>query len=100
DGMDNKPLPDKIQSKPKTSAKKAVRRPAFTGATAPKSPERKDPLPRPSGDLNIKAANQGVELRVQLYKKEGSFDNAALAKLDDMFRCLVTGEVRAMRPEV
>jgi uncharacterized protein YcbK (DUF882 family) len=102
DGMDNSPLPDRIQSKPVApkNAKKAYRRPAFTGANAPKTSYRKDPLPKPSGDLWIKAANQNVELRVQLYKKDGSFDNAALAKLDDMFRCLATGEVRALDPRV
>lgn len=106
DGMDNSPLPDRIQSKKvakpkaKTAAKKAYRRPVFSGANAPKSSYRTEPLPKPSGDLNIKAANQGVELRVQLYKKDGSLDNAALAKLDDMFRCLATGEVRAIDPRV
>ncbi|MBA2542555.1 MAG: DUF882 domain-containing protein [Deltaproteobacteria bacterium] len=102
--MDNKPLPDRIVSRSKPKAAKAKtkakRRPAFSGSNAPKSAYRTEPLQKPSGKLWIKAANQNVELRVELYKKDGSLDNAALAQLDDMFRCLATGEVRAMNPLV
>src|SRR5689334_22174226 len=94
-------VPDKIQPvKPKPTAAKRKRAPAFSGANAPKSSLRTDPLPKPSGDLWIKAANLGEEIRVQIYKKDGSFDNAALAKLDDLFRCQATGEVRAIRAEL
>lgn len=96
-------VPDKIQPvKPKTakSTAKRKRTPAFSGANAPKSSLRTDPLPKPSGDLWIKAANLGEEVHVQIYKKDGTFDNAALAKLDDLFRCQATGEVRAIRAEL
>ncbi len=107
DGMDGKPLPDRItsakkkKSAPKAKSRGGKRRPrGFSGANAPKSSYRTTPLEKPSGNLNIKAANQGVELQVKLYKKDGSLDNAALAKLDDMFRCLATGEVRAIDPTI
>lgn len=102
DGMDNQPLPDRIKSAPKKAkAKGGKRRPrGFSGANAPKSAIRTTPLEKPSGNLWIKAANQGVELKVSLYKKDGSLDHASLAKLDEMFRCLATGEIRAINPEV
>jgi uncharacterized protein YcbK (DUF882 family) len=115
DGMDNQPLPDRIKSAPKkASTKKASidprkrvrieggkrRKPGFSGQNAPKSAIRTTPLEKPSGNLNIKAANQGVELKVALYKKDGSFDQASLAKLDEMFRCLATGEIRAINTDV
>ena len=112
DGMDNQPLPDRIKSAPKKAKAKSNPRtrvrieggkrrpPGFSGANAPKSAIRTTPLEKPSGNLWIKAANQGVELKVALYKKDGSFDNASLAKLDEMFRCLATGEIRAINPEV
>lgn len=105
--MDNKPLPDRIKSAPSSRKKASApkqksrrRTPGFSGANAPKSAYRTTPLEKPTGNLWIKAANQNVELKVSLYKKDGSLDNAALAKLDDMFRCLATGEVRAINPEV
>lgn len=113
DGMDGKPLPDRITSAPKKQkqkqkpkqrskrkAKAVRRRSGFSGANAPKSSYRTTPLEKPSGNLWIKAANQGVELKVQLYKKDGSLDRAALSQLDDMFRCLATGEVRAVNTDI
>lgn len=95
-------VPDKIQPvKPKPTAAKKRRPPAFSGSNAPKSAYRTEPLPKPSGDLWITAPNLGgEEVHVQIYKKDGSFDNAALAKLDDLFRCAATGEVRAIRAEL
>jgi len=107
DGLDPNP-PTKIakaktgkaKSKRSTSKRKRRRRAVFTGANAPKSSYRTTPLEKPSGDLWIHAENTAEELHVQIYKKDGSFDNAALAKLDDMFRCLATGEVRAIRAEL
>jgi uncharacterized protein YcbK (DUF882 family) len=76
------------------------RKTAFKGANAPKSSYRKTPLEKPSGNLWLRAENLGEEVRVQIYKAGGGFDNAALAKLDELFRCPRTGEVRAVRAEL
>jgi len=84
----------------KSTAKKKKRPPGFTGANAPKSSYRKEPLEKPSGDLWLRAENLAQEVRVSIYKQDGSFDDASLAKLDELFRCLVTGEVRAVRSEL
>jgi uncharacterized protein YcbK (DUF882 family) len=78
----------------------APKRKTFTGANAPKSSYRKTPLEKPSGNLWIHAENLNEEVRVQIYKADGSFDNAALAKLDELFRCPFSGEVRAVRVEL
>jgi uncharacterized protein YcbK (DUF882 family) len=72
----------------------------FSGHNAAQSSLRKDPLPRPSGELWLKAENLNEEFKGNIYKTDGSFDEAALAKLDDMFRCTQTGEVRAVRAEL
>jgi len=83
------------------SAHKAKRRVAtFSGHNAAKSTLRTEPLEKPSGDISIRAENLGEEVTVNIYKADGSFDEAALAKLDDLFRCTRTGEVRAVRPEL
>jgi uncharacterized protein YcbK (DUF882 family) len=83
------------------SGHKAKRRvAAFSGHNAAKSTLRTEPLEKPSGDISIKAENLGEEVTVNIYKPDGSFDEAALAKLDDLFRCVRTGEVRAVRPEL
>ncbi len=73
---------------------------AFSGHNAATASLRTDPLPRPSGEIDLKAENLGEEVHVNIYKADGSFDEASLAKLDDMFRCVRTGEVRAVRREL
>ena len=79
-------------------AKKRVA--AFSGHNAAKSTLRTEPLEKPSGEISIKAENLNEEVTVNIYKPDGTFDEAALAKLDALFRCVRTGEVRAVRPEL
>jgi uncharacterized protein YcbK (DUF882 family) len=78
------------------SARKCRRVAVFSGANAPKSQLRTEPLERPSGELWLRAENLAQEVKVNIYKADGAFDDAALAQLDDLFRCLQTGEVRAI----
>ncbi len=82
--------------------RKCKRVAVFQGHNASKSTLRKpgDELQKPTGDIWLHAENLGEEAQVNIYKKDGSFDDAALAKLDDLFRCRQTGEVRAVRPEL
>ena len=72
----------------------------FSGHNAPRSSLRTEPLAKPSGDLWVHAENFGTEIKVNIYKSDGSYDEAALAQLDDLFRCKRTNEVRAVRPEL
>jgi uncharacterized protein YcbK (DUF882 family) len=73
---------------------------AFSGHNAPKEKYRTEPLPKPSGHISLRNENLGEEVVVDIYKADGSFDEGALAKLDELFRCLNTGEIRAMRAEL
>jgi uncharacterized protein YcbK (DUF882 family) len=83
------------------SKKRKKRHSDFRGHNALKSTLRTEPLARPSGDIWIKAPNLGgEEVKVNIYKADGTFDDAALAKLDDVFRCARTGAVRAVRAEL
>jgi uncharacterized protein YcbK (DUF882 family) len=88
--------PQAKKAKTTTSHHKA----AFSGHNADKSTLRIDALDKPSGDISLRAENLGEEVTVHIYKDDGSFDDAALAKLDELFRCARTGEVRAVRPEL
>lgn len=85
----------------KVNGKKKCKRVAvFSGHNAAKSTLRTEPLTRPSGDVWLRAENLADEAKVNIYKKDGSFDEASLARLDDLFRCKQTGEVRAVRTEL
>src|SRR6185295_11267875 len=81
----------------KTSCRRVA---VFQGHNAVRATLRSDPLDRPSGDIWIFAENLGEEFHGNIYKPDGSFDDAALAKLDDMWRDTKTGDVRAVRAEL
>ena len=72
----------------------------FSGHNALKTTLRTEPLPKPSGDIWLRAENLNEEVKVNIYKADGSFDEGALAKLDDLFRCARTGAVRAVRADL
>ena len=72
----------------------------FQGHNANPATLRTDPLDLPSGDIWVYAENLGEEFKGNIYKPDGSFDDAALAKLDDMWRDTRTGDVRAVRAEL
>ena len=82
------------------SKRKCRRVATFQGHGAAKSTLRTEPLAKPSGDIWLRAENFAQEVKVNIYKPDGSFDEAALAKLDELFRCRQTHEVRAVRPEL
>ena len=90
----------KKAKKSKKRHKRHRRVAAFRGHNAAKSSLRTEPLPRPSGDIWVRSENLGDEIKVNIYKPDGSFDDAALAMLDEVFRCVRTGAVRAVRPEL
>ena len=79
---------------------KCHRIPVLSGRNAAPSELRSDELDKPSGDIWLRAENLGEEVKVHIYKPDGTFDDAALAKLDDLFRDPKTGAVRAVRSEL
>jgi uncharacterized protein YcbK (DUF882 family) len=83
----------------------------FTGKGVDATDLRKEPVPRPSGELWIYSVNVREETKVNIYgaastapSKDGdeapAFDEQALAKLDGIFRCKRTGETRAVDPRL
>jgi uncharacterized protein YcbK (DUF882 family) len=80
--------------------KKCKRIAIFSGHNASRSKLRTEPLARPSGEVWLRAENLAQEARVNIYKEDGSLNEASLAQLDELFRCKQTGEVRAVRSEL
>src|SRR5205809_8011052 len=58
----------------------------FSGHNAAKQTLRATPLDRPSGHVKLRAENLAEEVEVDIYKADGSYDEGALAKLDELFR--------------
>jgi uncharacterized protein YcbK (DUF882 family) len=72
----------------------------FQGYGVKKAALRTEPLARPSGEVWVRSENLREEVNVQIYAADGSFDEAALAQLDEVFRCKRSGEVRAVDPRL
>lgn len=72
----------------------------FQGHNAAPSALRVDSLDKPSGEVWVRAENLGEEFQGNIYKADGSLDDAALAKLDDLWRDTKGGEVRAVRAQL
>jgi uncharacterized protein YcbK (DUF882 family) len=81
----------------KTSCRRVA---VFQGHNAAQSALRTEPLDPPSGDIWLRAENLGEEFQGNIYKADGSFDDEALAKLDDLWRDTRSGDVRAVRAEL
>src|SRR4051812_7075286 len=58
----------------------------FQGHNAAKTTLRTSPLEKPSGHVHIRAENLAEDVEVDIYKPDGSFDEASLAKLDELWR--------------
>jgi uncharacterized protein YcbK (DUF882 family) len=84
-----------------TGANRKCRRVAvFSGQNAPVAALRTDALPRPSGDVWLRAVNLNAEVKANIYKSDGTFDDETLAMLDELFRCPATHEVRAVNAKL
>ncbi|HUQ03916.1 MAG TPA: DUF882 domain-containing protein [Kofleriaceae bacterium] len=88
----------------KGSGKKSKRRCSFVkefqGHGVAKSTLRTEELPAATGQLTVRAENLRETVTVNIYKADGTYDEEALGKLDEIFRCKRTGEVRAVDPRL
>lgn len=90
-----------VKSGKKTRKKKVCRyEQEFTGHNAAKTTLRTEPLARPSGEIHVVSKNLSEELKVNIYRPDGALDEAALAQLDEIFRCKRSHEVRAVDPRL
>jgi uncharacterized protein YcbK (DUF882 family) len=92
----------KVTQKSKGKKRRSARRGKnyFKGHGVAADSLRTEPVPKPSGDIWLMVENFREEVRVNIFRPDGSFDDAALAKLDEAFRCKRTGEQRAVDPRL
>lgn len=89
-------------NKSKKKKRKGKKDRYFKGHGVDRDSLRAEPVARPSGDLWIYAENFREELKVNIYSDpaKGTFNDDALAQLDNLFRCKRTGESRAVDPRL
>jgi hypothetical protein len=81
--------------------KRTCRRVAiFRGHAADRDKLRTAPLDRPSGDIAVRAPSLSQSLALNIYRADGALDDGALARLDEVFRCKRSHEVRAVDPRL
>jgi uncharacterized protein YcbK (DUF882 family) len=72
----------------------------FQGHAVASARLRTDPLDRPSGEIWLGSANLREETKVNIFKPDGTYNETALARLDELFRCWRTGEIRSVDPRL
>ncbi|HEY4060044.1 MAG TPA: DUF882 domain-containing protein [Kofleriaceae bacterium] len=88
------------QCSAKGSKRQCKRVAVFQGHAASKGAFRTEPLEKPTGNVWLYAENLNEEVKVNIYKPDGSYNEGSLAKLDEIMRCRQTGEVRAIRADL
>jgi uncharacterized protein YcbK (DUF882 family) len=76
------------------------RRATITNHAVSQDELRAAPLARPSGNVHIFVPALGKELHVNIYNDDGSYNQEALAELDQLWMCRKTHEVRAVDPRL
>jgi len=72
-----------------------------SGRVVAESELRKEPLPRPSGNLKIASVNFADEpVDVNIYNEDGSYNIEALHKVDHMLRCKRTNDEKPIEPRL
>ena len=73
----------------------------FVGRVVPEEQLRTDPLPRPSGNLEmVSLANPDDKVKVNIYNPDGSYNLDALDQLNHVLRCRRTDAEKAMDPQL
>lgn len=96
-------LPHEAEAKSGASHVKKKRsrgRGKFVGHGVSEAELRASPLDKPSGHVVVEHKNVHESADVNIYNEDGSYNQAALARLDQVFRCRRTGEERALDPRL
>jgi len=72
----------------------------FAGVVVPESALRKEPLGRPSGDLELRMNGLDESVKVNIYNQDGSYNVEALRSLDHLMRCRRTDDEKPIEPRL
>jgi uncharacterized protein YcbK (DUF882 family) len=77
-----------------------ARRSIFRGQAAGEAGLRREPLSRPSGNVHLYSINHRDELKVSIFKPDGSYDEEALTQLNHFVRSRGANTERAIEPRL
>ncbi len=85
----------------KAAKRKKARHPVFSGFQVPETRLRSQPLPRPSGRLEMISVNDSsAHVSVNIYNADGSYSDDALDELNHFWRCRRTSTEKAIEPHL
>jgi uncharacterized protein YcbK (DUF882 family) len=85
------------RSHPGVSVRKRGR---FTGRVVPETALRQEPLPAPSGNLELRMLGTDEGVKVNIYNPDGSYNLESLRALDRVLRCRRTDDVKPIEPRL
>ena len=99
DGVDSGP---DVRVKPRRSSSNVnvKKRGKFTGRVVAESQLRQEPLPLPSGDLELRMLGLDESVKVNIYNEDGSYNIDALRVLDHVLRCRRTADEKPIEPRL
>jgi uncharacterized protein YcbK (DUF882 family) len=72
----------------------------FTGRVVPEGSLRKEPLPMPSGNLELRMLGLDESVKVNIYNEDGSYNIESLRSLDHILRCRRTDDEKPIEPRL
>ena len=72
----------------------------FTGRVVPEAALRKEPLPMPSGNLELACSGIDEAVKVNIYNEDGSYNIESLRSLDHVLRCRRTDDEKPIEPRL
>jgi uncharacterized protein YcbK (DUF882 family) len=72
----------------------------FTGRVVAESQLRKEPLPMPSGNLELRMLGLDESIKVNIYNEDGSYNIESLRSLDHVLRCRRTDDEKPIEPRL
>ena len=72
----------------------------FAGVVVPESALRKEPLGKPSGDLELRMNGLDESVKVNIYNADGSYNVESLRSLDHVLRCRRTDDEKPIEPRL
>jgi uncharacterized protein YcbK (DUF882 family) len=85
------------RSHPGVSVRKRGR---FSGRVVPETALRQEPLPAPSGNLELRMLGTDEGVKVNIYNPDGSYNLESLRALDRVLRCRRTDDVKPIEPRL
>jgi uncharacterized protein YcbK (DUF882 family) len=88
------------KTKRRHRSRRSQRHGRFAGRVVPEDRLRQEPLPLPSGNLELRMLGLTESVKVNIYNEDGSYNIESLRALDHVLRCRRTDDEKPIEPRL